>query len=700
MARTGFTGWHFTAGWPRPVSNPSSPLPSQRSSVVWAILLVLAVTLAAYHNSLSGPLILDDVLAISHNSSIRQLWPPGPMLSPPAECTVAGRPLANISFALNYALGGTAVRGYHAVNLGLHAGSALLLLGLLYQTFARTDRLRDAALVLATVAAGLWAAHPLLTAAVSYISQRTEVLMTFCYLATLYAFVRATGSAGKGWWVTSVVACWCGMASKEGMVTAPVLVLLYDRVFIAGSFRAALRARWRYYGALAASWILLGFLLADLRSRAVGFGLGVSWWRYALTECEAIATYLRLIVWPHPLIFDYGAIFLESPARAAGFIAFMALLIALTLWLGWRRPRAGFALAAFLILLAPTSSVVPVSAQPIAENRVYLASAPIVALIAVCGFLGLGRLRLGPRLGLLLGIGAVVTLSALTIQRNTVLGQPRMLWEDTVAKRPANPRAATNLGEVLFAAGDLAAARVQFENAVRLKPDYPEPLNNLGVTLHRLGDPVQATEAFAAAVRIKPDFVSARNNLGNALLQTGRLPEAQAQFEEALRLAADPRRLVPELPELLNSLGTTLLYQGKTAEALGHYERAVQLRPDFLQARMNWGVALRVLGRLPESQVQLETVVRAQPDSPEARFNLGLVLVQRGDAAGGEECLREAVRLKPDFAVAHQTLGDLASSQGKRDIAHAHYSAALKANPSDSSLQQRWQATAPVDRRP
>src|SRR5208282_291393 len=129
----------------------------------------------------------------------------------------------------------------------------------------------------------------------TYITQRCESLMGLFYLLTLYSFIRGAESQRPvGWFTLSVFACFLGMASKEVMVTAPVMVLLYDRTFVSGNFREAWTRHWRLYLGLASSWLLLGCLMADLHNRGVGYGLGIAWWGYALTECRAVVQYLRL----------------------------------------------------------------------------------------------------------------------------------------------------------------------------------------------------------------------------------------------------------------------------------------------------------------------------------------------------------------------------------------------------------------------
>jgi hypothetical protein len=279
--------------------------------------------LAAYANSLGGPFIFDDLRSIASNPTLHPLWPPGGVLHPPPGTTVSGRPLLNLSFAVDRALWGGEVPGYHAVNLLIHLLAGLILFGLVRRTWMRTKPAEGA--VGASARAGtcigfatalLWTVHPLQTESVTYLAQRAESLMGLLYFATLYSLVRGLSAAGRrrgtGWLALSVAACGAGMAVKEVMVTAPVLALLYDRTFAAGSFGAAVRRRALYYAALAACWLVLGGLMVQAggnRNGSIGFGIGVSPWAYALTQLVAIPRYLELCFWPHPLMDD-----VEAPA--------------------------------------------------------------------------------------------------------------------------------------------------------------------------------------------------------------------------------------------------------------------------------------------------------------------------------------------------------------------------------------------------
>ena len=158
-------------------------------------MLIIAAGIWAYHNSFRGPFIFDDVPAIVENATIRHLWPPWQPLMPPRNIstTVQGRPIVNLSLAINYALNGFRVWGYHALNLATHIGAGLVLFGIARRTLRQPrlqQRFGEAAEMLALAIAILWVVHPLQTESVTYVVQRAESLMGLFYLLTLYGFIR------------------------------------------------------------------------------------------------------------------------------------------------------------------------------------------------------------------------------------------------------------------------------------------------------------------------------------------------------------------------------------------------------------------------------------------------------------------------------------------------------------------------------
>ena len=403
----------------------SSAIP-RAGGIGWRVAVIALAVALSYANSLQGPFVIDDQAAIVQNEQIRVLSRLGDVLLPESESPVAGRPLVNLSFALNYAAGGLDVRGYHAVNIALHLACALLAFGLIRRTL-ELERLRrhfdGSAINLAFAAALLWAVHPLNSEVVDYLTQRSESLMAAFYLSTMYAANRAlTEPRKRAWQALAVVSCALGMLCKESMATAPVMVVLYDRVFAFDSWRDAVRNRLLLYVALAATCLIfVAIILGGARSGVAGFSSGVSPWTYLLNQTMVIAHYLRLSFWPKGLVVFYGW---PAPLTFGDVVPYAILilaLIAVTIAALARAPAVGFLGAWFFLTLAPASSVVPVATEVGAERRMYL---PLLALVmlTVAGAHAAWKHRpairtldLVPMLAL---VGVAGALAAATVARN------------------------------------------------------------------------------------------------------------------------------------------------------------------------------------------------------------------------------------------------------------------------------------------
>jgi tetratricopeptide (TPR) repeat protein len=730
------------------MSTVPSPAPntlgSRRSSLLAGSIIILAV-LAAYWNSFSGPFIFDDLPAIMENPAIRHL---GSAWAPPNSGGMISRPVVNFSLAVNYAVGGFDVWGYHALNIAIHVFVALTLFGIVRRTLASRlatrgfqvssfkskivdgpataqSEISDLRFEIATddtplafAVALLWAVHPLQTESVTCVVQRTELLMGLFYLLTLYCFIRGaaaekfrvqsqesrgTPTSGsmsskalakedqlstlnsRRWFVASVISCLLGMASKEVMVSAPLMVLLYDRTFVAGTLREAWKQRRRYYIGLACTWLLLGYLVMSSggsRGQAAGFELGITPWTYALTQCQAIIRYLKLSVWPHPLVLDYGTRVVQHPMDVLPQALLLVSLVAATIFSVRWRPALGFVGVWFFAIIAPSSSVVPLVTQTVAEHRIYLSLASVVVLAVLGGYALIGR-RI-----VYAGAGLAVLLILLTIQRNNDYHDEATIWSDTVAKCPDNGRAHDNLGNALVKIPDrIPEAIAQFEEAARLDPDSSKTHNNLGSALLKMpGQLPEAMAQFEAALRINPDFMEAHYNLGNALLGIpGRSSDAVAQFEAALRIN-------PDSVEAHLNLGNALLnLPGRLPEAMAQFEAAVRLDPGSAKAHYDLGNAmLDVPGRSSDAMAQYEAALRINPDSAETHENYGAVLLDLpGRLPDAIAQFEAALRINPDSAETHINLGiALLKMPGRKPDAITQLQAALRLNPDLTQVRE------------
>jgi tetratricopeptide (TPR) repeat protein len=583
---------------------------------VWpAALAICAAALAAYRNSFSAPLLYDDRSSIAANPTIRHL---STALSPSAGATVGGRPILNLSFAINYAVSGASVWSYHALNLAIHVFAGLAIFGIVRRTLAPRN---PAALLIAFSAALLWTLHPLQTESVTYIVQRAESLMGLFYLLTLYCFIRGAGAAGnqaRAWYAASIAACFLGMGTKEVMVSAPLIVLLYDRTFLAGSFSEAWRSRAKVYAGLAATWLVLPILVLSTHGRAgtAGFASGAPVSGYALAQFSAIVHYLRLSFWPHPLVFDYGIALAPRFFQLIPCALAIIGLVAATAWALVERPVLGFLGACFFAILAPSSSIVPIATETMAEHRMYLPLIPLVVLVVLEVYRRLGRAALPICLVLAAGLGLA------TARRNQDYSSEVAIWSDTVAKVPDNYRAHMSLGAALAdLPSRLPDAIAEFGAALRIHPDYAEGHYNLGVAYAGLpGRLPDAIAEFDAALKINPGYAEAHNDLGEAYARSpGRLPDAIAQFQAALQINPDDAKAHYNLGLACSGV------PGRLPDAIAQFEAALTIDPDFAEAHFNLGVALlKAGGRNQDARAQFDAALRLRPDwEPRvARFRL------------------------------------------------------------------------------
>ncbi len=621
----------------------SEPKPSCARPAWVAAVLALSIG-AVYGPSLAVPFIYDDQAAIVENDSITSIWPligtpdhPGP-LNPRQDLPTTARPLVNLSFAVNYYFGSLDPIGYHVVNVAIHFLSSLLLWAIVRRTLRLpyfAGRYESSAGWLALVVAMLWALHPLVTEAVIYATQRTELAFAFFYLATLYCSLRYWSllplHSGEGWgegalqeyrrpraratWlVIAVVACLAGMASKEVMASAPLMVLLFDRTFVADSLRKALQRSWPLYASLASTWILLTVLSRNQpHAGSAGFGLMPlhSWW---LTQTHIVWIYLKLAVWPSPLMIHYALPYLTTVADASLYVVPTLVLAIVALLQLWRNNPIGFLLICVFAILAPTS-LVPIPNEMAAERRMYLPLAALAVLFVIGGFRAIQSLsehwlsagasfksRL-PQRAMVAAILAIVLACGLaSAHRLTDFHDELKLWRQVSTLEPLDYVAHDTLGHLLLNSGQAPEAIEEFQSALALKPSHPDALNNLGHAFLVAERIPEAVDKFQAALALEPEFALAHNNLGVAFRILGRLPESIEQLEQA-------RKLQPNFYPARINLGRSLLISHRLPDAVDELQAALALKPDDLPALTNLALAYSQMGQPTEAIATAEKAI-------------------------------------------------------------------------------------------
>lgn len=676
----------------------NSPTPDSHPLARWFPLFIVIAGAIAYSTSFQGVFLLDDLIRIRDNPHIE-----APLQSFAWVGDKLRRPLVSLSLAVNHSLGG-ALWTYHLLNLLIHLIAGLALYGIVRRTLKLprlAARYADIAAPIAFVVALLWTLHPLQTASVTYIIQRCESMMGMFYLVTLYFIIRgATTDRHKRWYVLAIAACLCGMLSKAVMVTAPLLVILFDRAFLTDSFRESLRKRWALYVGLCATLLFMadgGFITNMIGAVArlpdttppVQKGLGgIPPLLYAASQPGVILHYLRLTFVPVGLCFDYwwpvattvGAILPQSLLLGA--------LVVAALVTAWKRPMIGYPALWFFLILAPTSSIRPLHSVAF-EHRMYLSLAGIIVLIVIAVHRFVERsqnrtLSRNRRLAFTVALLAAGALGVATFQRNKVYHTELGMWQSVIAQRPDNPRVRSNIALCLAKQGNFDAAIDHLEHALALWPDYGEAHNNMAMALLRkekpaealahanealriwpnnpdahvnkagalldLGDAAGAIEHYLEVLRLKPKYTGIRSDLGAAYAQSGDLPAAIEQYE--LALAANPDDYMA-----VNNLGGAYFDMGRLDDAIAQFKKAIALKTDYADAHHNLGLAYKKQGKLSDAIASYREAIRIYPEYADAHNNLGGALLANGDPAGSVEHFETALRIRPDFQLALTNLG-------------------------------------------
>jgi len=510
------------------------------------------------------PFVFDDVPGVVQNPNIEHLWPLSRSLGAPPGTGASGRPLVALSLALNYALGGRSIRGYLLLDLGVHLAAALVLFALVRRALLHArerDRPAPPATLAAALLAFVWAAHPLHTMALANVVYRNEALVGLFYLATLWCSLEGMlARRPLPWYLLAALAGICGAASKEVIVSAPIAVLLLDRALVSPSFRAALRAHGKLYALLALSWVALACCvsLGD-RGESVGVGIeAVTPLDYLRTQAGVILHYLRLVFWPHPLVLDYD----DWPiARTWGAVvpeglAVLALLCISTF--GALRGRVwGFLGALCFLVLAPSSSVIPLTGAIVGEHRTYLCVAALALLAAWPLAAALQRTRVAAAALTVVGLGAGGALGLATSARVDDYYTGVSIWEDVVRKRPGNAKAWSSLGTVYNAEGRLAEAEEAYRRAMALNSRYHEAHVNLGNLLLNTNRIAEANEAYARALALRSDVSEPHYYYGSTAVALGRAAEGVEHLRRALDLGLDARLVPSALQQIVWVLSTS-----------------------------------------------------------------------------------------------------------------------------------------------
>jgi len=543
----------------------------------WALGVALAfgAALAVYEPALGGAFVLDDNYLPFTGEEFAH--------SPLLHWIRGQRPLLMLSYWVNFRSSGLETFSYHFVNVVLHTATAVLCLLIVRNLLGRagqTGRTRDG---LAAFAGALFLLHPIQTESVAYVASRSETLSVLFFYAAFVLFLYRRKEAISWLEAIGVLALFAAAANtKEHTATLPLLLLLTDYWWSGFSFQG-IRRNWRVYSlVLAGTALALRMVWHVLRiADTAGFSVkNFTWYQYFFTQGRVIWLYIRMFFLPYGLNVDH-----DFPASYTvlehGAIFYMLALAAATgaaIWYRRRAPLACYGFLVFLLLLAPTSSFVPI-ADVVAERRMYL---PFFGMALVVVELAL-RWKAGAWVKAA-ALGAVlVVLAGATTNRAAVWSTPRALWQDAVDKSPDKSRPRFQLAYTYFADGDCKTAVEQYEIAGRAaRHDY----------------------------RLLVDWALALECAGRHQDALDKLTQAAGIRENA---------------HVESLIGLVYYREGKRAEALAALERAAQLNPNFDMTYVYRAALYADAGDLNGAAAEYRRALSLNPENDAAREGLAIL---------------------------------------------------------------------------
>lgn len=569
--------------------SPGIPIPPRNPAPVWwfwagvaAVAILLA--LLAYSPSIDGGYVFDDITLTFRTD--------GNYANRSATDTLRGvRPLVEMSHWLVYQISGDRPFLHHLVSVLIHAVSAVILGFLLFRLLALSGASESQARWIGALGGGIFLLHPANTEAVAYITSRSEVLSVFFYLAALAVFVARKEAVIS--WGRAIVVFVCfvlALLSKEHSLTLPIALVMLDIWIYQLSPLDVVRNGWRLYGLMVAGAGVGIAIVMNVLQGAVTAGFGMKdlqWWEYLLTQGRAIALYFRLFLLPVGQNGDYLFPISRTPLEHGAILYWIGILTAAGAALFYRRrvPLLSLGFLLFLVLLLPTSSILPIQDAAV-ERRVYLSS--IGLLIALAGLLSRAPLSASA-----LRYGGIALLAVLALgchQRSRVWASHEAFWNDVISKNPESWRANVQIGLTALEQNRCQEALDRFEKAMpRVADNFAAALHmNYARALDCVGKSEEAEREFKASLAIESQ-ASTWTQLGVFYARSQRNDDALAAFDQAITLS-------PGFPLAYSNRGNLFARMGNCERAVPDFEQALRLMPGNMTAQRGLAYCRERLG--------------------------------------------------------------------------------------------------------
>ncbi|MBN2374616.1 tetratricopeptide repeat protein [bacterium] len=703
-------------------------LPELKTGLVFSLIILTVI--AIYGNALTTPFVFDDAGNIVANMRLRDM---GNFLKPDIFSTP--RAIVELTFAINYRLGGLKVPGYHIVNIIIHLINGILAYLLALMLFMKT--LKDMALpkirAMALFAALIFVAHPLQTQAVTYIVQRFTSMAAMFYLLSILCYlkgrlfsvsnglsdVKKSGMTPFLFYLAASISGIFAILSKQNAASLPFMIILIEYIFIDRSWKGWKRKIpcflvillfWALFilymtGALGGIQGILiknegmavdfsslpdGRIFGEI-SRVMREKEGLGRWNYLVTQFNVLVIYMRLLILPAGQSADYMYPFKKGFFDGLTPLVFLILMSILLLGLRQikRHPVISLSIFWFFLALSVESSFIPIS-DALVEHRLYL---PMFGFAVIASYLLFYIFSKTRCMTAILASLIILSLCTATFLRNRVWAERTSLWADVLSKNPENYRAWNNLGNELANQGEHEKAIEMFKNAAGLRSDFPVTWSNWGNALVKMGFIDEALEKHKKALECDPYYIDGLYNYGVALIIKGKP-------EDAVRILKKTVAAKPGHADAWYNLGIAAEMTGRHNDAVEMFKKAGAINGSLAEVWYNWGGILERQGKLEEAIAKYAKAVNIRPDYAEAWNNWGASLSKLGRFDEAIEKYKMAANVKPEHASAWYNWGVALGNMGRLHEAVQKFAISVSLRPEHAEAWYNWGAVLEMMGRP
>lgn len=641
-----------------PSVKPGDPLAKKilhSDQALMAGIVLFGVVL--YSNTLHVPWYMDDLNNILDNRAVHTLedaW---------SAVFSTARGFINLTFAVNYALGGDNAVGFHVVNIAIHLLTCCLVFLLLKRVFPKN-------ILSAAGGALIFLAHPLQTQAVTYIVQRATSLAGLFFFLAIYLYTRfredLEGTPKRNWalFAGALVCGALAVGIKQNTAVLPVAIMLFERYFLSGRHPLSWKRLCAYIApfALAPLWSAAQSLFIPLVANGETLStLGkmpnlihlqqLSPLNYLFTEFSVIWLYLRLLVFPlgQALDYDYPIVTtLFTWPTFTGLLGIMLLLV-MALKIRGKFPRISFGLFWFFLTLAIESTFIPL--DPVFEHRLYLPMFGFGLALMAC------LVKLPGRVNLTFALVIILILSVLTWQRNARWNDPVAFYENNLQHAPRSERVYLGLGNALMNSGRVIDARRAYLSGLKINPEYTLLYLALAKSFSRSNENHKAVDLLLKAIAIEPGNDNLYVNLGGTYILL-------EQFDRAIEVLKKALSLAPQNPNIYMNLGVAYEQTGSIEDALGYFKRAIELDGNNPQRYFLLGIALSRCGEFKKALQAYMQAIQLDPGHERALLYAAMASDQIGEAQLAGRLSQKLEKVNPDLA--KELMRSVGSSKGQK----------------------------------